>query len=225
MSLLISYYETYLTSSSYSLLAHMTEPFEISTLLFMMLNSKNQQLHKMIGSHLSEISWCHTNKHIYSYTTNNPKESMTGCHTTIIYSYFPPTYSHGKNRTCRTNKMDFTNLNIFDANQLDHGYDIPNSFNNNNTTNLNEASIGSFNELFNKNNNHDQCEFDKILDLLYKSIYPNRISNTSSSSSSFAFSEKDFERTVSTASTTTDGSICDSDATIDLNAIPIAPYQ
>ena len=48
--LLISYYEAYLSSTSYSLNAHMTEDLEISSLLFMMQNSNNQHLHNMVSS-------------------------------------------------------------------------------------------------------------------------------------------------------------------------------
>ena len=179
--LLISYYEAYLSSTAYSLNPHMTECLEISTLLFMMQNSKNQYLHNMTGQRLGAISCCHMNKHIQTFKTDNAENSMTGCCTSIIYSYFPP-HLHSQTRSSRTDKtkrMDFTNFNFLNASQLDN--EFPDFFNRG-PTNLNESSTPSFAKPPDNTNNQHIDELDRVLDLLYASVYSDESSNPSSMS-------------------------------------------
>ena len=88
--LLISYYENYLSSSAYTLNAHMTEPLEISLLLYMILSTSNSNFLSLLGRCLAQTLSCHDNHIIQTFKTNNYDNSITGCNLKTIYSYFPP---------------------------------------------------------------------------------------------------------------------------------------
>ena len=116
--------------------------------------------------------------------------------------------------------MDFTDFNFLNANQLDNKYEIPDSFTRN-PINSNEPSTSSFAKPPNNTNDQYINELDKVLEILYNSVYSDESSIPSSTSPSSTHSTENnkLERSVSTTSNSTD-----SDATIDPNATPIAPY-